>query len=120
MWYVRLLPPIADYVDYYVIATTPYVLLSEDLSSWTAFFERNGIKNEETLHQFMKFGPTIDFWNEYIFYGFCNYVNQAIFLSGLPDQTYTLPCHDNFNDKVKLSDSLNRMLPKKDQQQILC
>lgn len=122
LWYIRLLPPIDEYIkyiDYHVTMTTPYILLTESASSWNDFFKSNRVDNEQSLHNFMKFGLNKDYWNEFIFYGYCNFIDQAIFLAGLPNKSKTLPCHDEFNERDKLSDSFNKMLLVEDKKKIL-
>jgi hypothetical protein len=67
----------------------------------------------------MKFGNGIlpNLWNEFIFYGYYNYTDQAIFLSGIPDMDSTLPCHDNFSltSEEKLSNESSNGLSEDDQ-----
>lgn len=119
LWYVRILPPIKNYANYYIISTTPYVILYDNIMKWSNFFEMNNITNEDMLHPFMKYGPTIDFWNEYIFYGYCNFIDQAIFLSGIPDQKNTLPSHNSFNSHSMLSKGFETLLTIGDKKNIL-
>ncbi|MBT7609481.1 MAG: hypothetical protein HN576_06980 [Bacteriovoracaceae bacterium] len=113
LWYVRLLPGITEYVDYSLVMTTPYVLLTHKKESWLSFFKDHKV-TQFNYHNFMKFGPSLNFWNEFIFYGFCNFIDQAVFLSGLPDQMKTLPCSDDFIESNALAESFGTMLLQAD------
>ena len=94
LWYARRMPTIFGYYDYSVIVTTPYVLLN-DKKDWIDFFNKHGVL-KRNLYNFMKFGPKKNFWNEFIFYGYYNFIDQAIFLSGLPEHKKMLPCSSSF------------------------
>lgn len=39
----------------------------------------------------LKFGPTANHWNEYIFLAYVNHQPDAIFLAGIPDILQSLP-----------------------------
>lgn len=101
LWYARRLPNIPGMkYDYSVINTTPYILLNSK-DEWLTFFKENKV-SKEGHYDFMKFGPKKNFWNEYIFYGYANFVAKAVFLTGLPERPKTLPCRENeFSEKEK-------------------
>ncbi len=118
LWLVRILPPLYGYVDYSLVMTTPYVLVSKGKKDWIDFFRKNNI-NKDNLHDFMKFGRYLNFWNEFIFYGFFNFTDQAIFLSGFPDEWTTLPCHKKYNDHEKTIEYADKFLRKEDKDKIM-
>jgi hypothetical protein len=64
-------------------------------ADWIDFFKRQNV-SKDNLDFFMKYGTESNFWNEYIFWGYSNYTGSAVFLSGIPDKTETLPCHKDF------------------------
>jgi hypothetical protein len=39
----------------------------------------------------MKFGPSLRYWNEYVFEGYADHDAEAIFLEGLPDVPESRP-----------------------------
>lgn len=113
IWYVRLFSPPYGEQNASAITTTPYILINEHKTEWNDFFKRNNV-SEENLHNFMKFGPSMYFWNEYIFYGYFNFHDKAIFLSGIPDCLNTLPCHNTFNNSKRLEIAAHILLRKDD------
>jgi hypothetical protein len=118
LWYVRLMPGFPQYCDYSLVNMTPYILLTYSENDWLKFFERNNV-NKDNFHNFMKFGPKKNYWNEFVFWGYCNYTKEAIFVSGLPDKKESLPCGDNFTESNLLSESFNTQLLQADKKQIL-
>lgn len=83
-------------VDYSVVFTTPYILFGQTAKDWEAFFERNNIVCSQLGYQtrldaFMKYGPSIHYWHEYIFLAYSRYRQNAVFLTGIPDIKATLP-----------------------------
>ena len=96
LWYVRLLPPLVPkFATYHVAFTTPYVLLGSTKKDWIDFLRRNmvGIKassEAEALHWLLKFGPRMNYWNEFVLLAYHHQAN-AIYLSGIPDLKSTLP-----------------------------
>jgi hypothetical protein len=96
LWFVRLLPPLVPkFATYHVAFTTPYVLLGSTKKDWIDFLRRNmvGIKassEAEALHWLLKFGPRMNYWNEFVLLAYHHQAN-AIYLSGIPDLKSTLP-----------------------------
>ena len=94
MWYVRLCPPVIDLIDFHVVFTTPYVLVGVNKADWTAYLNKQllGAAHEpKALHDLMKYGPTMNHWNEFIFQAYHHHQHDAIFLAGLPDVKGSLP-----------------------------
>ena len=96
LWYVRLCPPLADFVDYYVALTTPYVLTQATKTDWTAYLNRAMLNtetgdNEQRLDDLLKYGLWTHHWNEFVFQGFHHAQRDAIFLAGIPDVKGSLP-----------------------------
>ena len=91
LWYTRFLPDINEKFGYSTISTTPYVLMNKK-REWMKFFKEYSVSKEQ-VHNFMKFGPDLNFWNEFIFYRYYNFTDQAIFLKGMPGKidSYELP-----------------------------
>jgi hypothetical protein len=81
---VRLAPPLANTVDYYVTLTTPYRLIKQTTEEWLQYFERHDICPgtvgvDARLQRHMKYGKTPTYWSEFLFYGYCNYEPESIF-----------------------------------------
>ena len=94
LWYVRVCPPLFGLFDYHVVFNTPYVLLNMTKDAWTAYLNKSiiGAKDQpQALHEFLKFGPSPNHWNEFIFQAYHHYQSDAIFLAGLPDVRTSLP-----------------------------
>lgn len=96
LWFVRLLPDPLNQVDYSVVVTTPYVIGGHAVKDWEAFFARNSIVSsnvgyESRLYKFMKYGPSVFYWHEFVFLSYSNYRLEAIYLTGIPDIKATLP-----------------------------
>jgi hypothetical protein len=86
-WYVRLLPPPFPGGKEHVAFTTPYIVVHPDFSEWLAYFRRTfpapaGFADYEGH---MKYGPTREYWNNYVFEAYVNHQADAIYLAGLPD-----------------------------------
>jgi hypothetical protein len=96
LWYVRLLPDPSNMVDYGIIVTTPYVVYGQSSKDWEAFFARNNIiasqlGYQNRLHAFMKFGPELHYWHEYVFLAYSRHTADAVYVTGIPDLKETLP-----------------------------
>jgi hypothetical protein len=87
LWYVRVLPPPFAGGSAHVVYTTPYVVLTPEPREWLAYFSRALPKQSgsEGYERHMKFGPTRDYWNDFVFEGYVNYRAGAIYLAGVPD-----------------------------------
>ncbi len=98
LWYVRLMPPIPGY-DYHIAFTTPYILMSTK-EEWLAFLHRTVplLKApwrprpvQEAIHDLLKHGLDSGYWLEYIALSYLGAQDNAIFLTGIPDQVDSLP-----------------------------
>ena len=49
-------------------------------------------RGKDTQTFVMKHGPSLNHWNEYIFYAYSNFQRDVVFLSGIPDVKGSLPC----------------------------
>ena len=99
--FVRLVPPLANTLDYFVAMTTPYRLIKQTTHDWLRYFERHNIQPntvgvETRLDRHMKYGKNPTYWSEYIFYGYYNYEPEVVFLTGFPDQPRTQPHNKNY------------------------
>jgi hypothetical protein len=92
LWYARVLPPLRPEVaNYHVVFTTPYILMAGK-HDWLQFLDRTiSAPDHAALHQFLKFGPNLHYWNEYVFAAYHHHQADAIFLAGIPDRKATLP-----------------------------
>jgi hypothetical protein len=94
LWYVRLLPPLLpDLAHYYIVFTTPYILMATK-EDWLQFFPRamsGSDGDREALHRLLKYGPEPNYWNEFVFKAYHHHQSDAIFLAGIPDLKATLP-----------------------------
>jgi hypothetical protein len=94
LWYVRLCPPLFDLFDYHLAFTTPYILINATQQTWTAYLKKSliGATDEApALHDFLKYGPSPNHWNEFIFQAYHHHKSDAIFLAGLPDVKASRP-----------------------------
>jgi len=89
LWYIRLLPPLLpDLARYHIGFTTPYILVGANKADWTAYLKKQFFGTsgaQKALHDLMKYGLTINHWNEFIFQAYHHHQIDAIFLAGLPD-----------------------------------
>ncbi len=96
-WFVRLLPPLVpELATYHIVFTTPFVLIGTTKKDWIDYLKRNmvGMKEAsevEALHRLMKFGPSRNYWNEFVLLAYHHHQADAIYLSGIPDLKSTLP-----------------------------
>lgn len=94
LWYVRLLPPPFDPSGCSVAFTTPYVLQGHSEEEWLAYFDRAlGAQRDRraAYGKLMKYGKSFNYWNEFVFESYSNFVPEAVFLQGLPDIAATRP-----------------------------
>ena len=100
IWFARLIAPSHSLVTHHVMMTTPYVLLGTTERMLSAYLAREiarmGAKRLPRgmdAHTFlMKHGPSPNHWNEYIFCGYVNFQNDAVFISGIPDMRDVTVC----------------------------
>jgi hypothetical protein len=87
LWYVRVLPPPIPGSQEHVVFTTPYVVLHPDYPDWMEYFRRTFAPTApmDDYERHMKYGPTREYWNDFVFEGYVNHQADAIYLSGLPD-----------------------------------
>ena len=92
-WYVRLLPPPMPGGTEHVVFTTPYVVVHPGFAEWLAYFRRvlPATAGIEEYDRHMKYGPTRDYWNEYVFESYVSHQADAIYLAGLPDIAESRP-----------------------------
>jgi hypothetical protein len=96
LWFVRRLPPLLPEVSTdHVLLTTPYVLVETSARDWAEYLRRSVVRGRgpiaERLHRLFKFGPELNYWNEFIFSAYLHEQADAIFLTGVPDIRSTLP-----------------------------
>jgi hypothetical protein len=104
--FIRLVPPVANSVDYFIGLTTPYRFVQQSEEDWLQYFKRHDIRPktvgvEARLHRHLKFGKNRTYWSEYIFYGYSNFGPGVILLTGFPDQPNTQPQHDKYREPTK-------------------
>ena len=106
IWLARIMPePSANLnYGYSVVFTTPYIIsemqngqfVYSNEKNWNLFFERNlretRIDDKNRAYEFlMKFGLNRHYWNEYIFEGYVNHLDDMILLAGFPDIALSRP-----------------------------
>ena len=101
MWYARVLPPPLVERHEHVVFTTPYVLLEPGERAWLAYVDRtlphpSPEKRTAAYERHMKWGPTRDYWSEFVFEAYVNHRHDVIFLEGLPDVPESRP-HSGVN-----------------------
>jgi len=103
MWYVRVLPPPLPGITEHVVFTTPYLLVEPREREWQAYFRRTlpdaPLQDHIARYEHhMKFGPTRDYWTEFVFEAYVNHRTDVIFLAGLPDVPESRP-HSRVNSQ---------------------
>ncbi len=128
LWYVRVLPPPlpgSEHVVFttpYVLYDRPWfdpfaqpaatspepaedrrVVLPPGKREWQAYFRRtlHDGPPEERIARYehhMKYGPTRDYWTEFVFEAYVNHRTEVIFLAGLPDVAESRP-HSRVNSR---------------------
>jgi hypothetical protein len=110
-WYVRLLPPPIPGGTEHVVFTTPYIVVHPDFGEWSAYFRRTfpASAGFDAYERHMKYGPTREYWNDYVFEAYVNHQTDAIYLAGLPDIPESRP-HSEISEENgwKLSASMRR------------
>ena len=89
IWYIRLMPPLVDGYDYHVAFTTPYVIRNVTESSLVELIDRMIPKMARRGYPaeygaFMKWGPALKYWNEYLVMGYSNFAHDVINLTMYP------------------------------------
>ena len=96
LWYVRVLPPPDPGFEEHVVFTTPYVLADPGERAWLSYFERTlprarNMDGVAAYEAHMKFGPSREYWAEFVFEAYMNHRREVIFLKGLPDLPESRP-----------------------------
>ena len=93
LWFVRLLPPPFPGGVEHIAFTTPYVLIHPPKHDWLAYLSRTlpGHTLRSDYEHHMKYGPSHDYWTEFVFEAYVNHVSGAVFLKGVPDIPESLP-----------------------------
>jgi hypothetical protein len=96
LWYVRVLPPPVAGSEDHVVFTTPYLLVEPGERDWLAYFDRTlpegpPDKRIAAYEKHMKWGPTRDYWTEFVFEAYVNHRHDVIYLRGLPDVAESRP-----------------------------
>lgn len=99
IWYIRLMPPLVDGCDYHVAFTTPYVIRNVTESSLVELIDRMIPKMAKRGYPadydaFMKWGPALKYWNEYLVMGYSNFAHDVIYLTGYPSTDPNAEYHD--------------------------
>jgi hypothetical protein len=70
-----------------VVFTTPNIVLHPGLHDWLAYFSRTFPQTAcvDDYERHMKYGPTREYWNDFVFEAYVNHRQDAIYLAGLPD-----------------------------------
>jgi hypothetical protein len=97
LWLTRLFPPVDKQFDYYIVFTSPYVLVSSQ-QDWQDFLDRNikGVRDTKVAEQnydlFMRQGLGNNYyWLEFIMQGYSEHSDVVIYLTGIPDRGNSRP-----------------------------
>lgn len=109
--FLRVMPPLFPN-DAHVVVTTPYILRGCNKKDWVNFYKRQSIHEnllnlQDKMHEFMKHGPSINYWNEFIFLSYSGCTTSHINLVGVPDLKGTKP-HENLAT-LRDNSSLDRL-----------
>ena len=99
IWFVRVLPPPNALCRHHIVFNTPYVIEAYAERAFIDYLERElarmkakkPFKTDDAHVHLMKFGPDPNHWNEYIFCAYSGHQNEAVFLTGIPDNPQSLP-----------------------------
>jgi hypothetical protein len=96
-----VLPPPSLGLQEHVVFTTPYVLVEPGERQWLTYFDRtlrhqSPEKRIAAYERHMKWGPTRDYWTEFVFEASVSHRDDVIFLRGLPDVPESRP-HSRVN-----------------------
>ena len=100
IWFVRVLPPPSPLLRHHLVFNTPYVFLDHPEFVFVDYLERElarmmagkrRLRTDDPRGHLMKYGPTPNHWNEYLFCAYLNHLNEVIFVTGIPDMPETLP-----------------------------
>ncbi len=100
LWYVRVLPPPYPDNSDSTVFTSPYILLKPGLYEWLEYFRRTfpATATVADYKNHMKYGPTRNYWNDFVFEAYFNYKLDRIYLAGLPDVAESRP-HSQVNSR---------------------
>jgi hypothetical protein len=96
---MRILPSFLPEYKQALAMTTPYQIISPDVSAWNAYFDRTlatlgGKDKVRDYESLMKYGAPPHghrYWTEYIFEAYANFEQEVVFLKGLPDVDESRP-----------------------------
>lgn len=99
IWFVRLLPLANTLFDHHIVFITPYVIEPFPERDFVDYMERElarmevrkPVKTDDRHNYLMKYGPSFNHWNEYIFCAYSGHLQEAVFLTGIPDIPESLP-----------------------------
>lgn len=62
-------------------------MLHPNVTEWRGYFRRTlpDPTAVDSYEHHMKYGPTRQYWNDYVFEAYVNYRTEAVYLAGLPD-----------------------------------
>jgi hypothetical protein len=114
--FVRLGPPALPDAEYYTELTTPYLLTGRSAADWTRYLRsvmpasvvtNDGTEStqvEDRLAAVFKDDCGAMPWIEFIFQSYCGHEEDAIFLTGIPDDPASLP---HGEDTVATNSTMN-------------
>lgn len=90
IWFIRIVKNLDDVYDYLIVMNTPYIILNSKEQDWIAFFQRQGITNNDIEYEkkrisFLKNNPDFKYWHNYIMDAYVNHSVSNILLTGIPD-----------------------------------
>ena len=97
VWYTRVLPPFAPGSNRCVTISTPYVFGEGSRRAWEDFFQRRRASKGgigQGLQDYLKYGERLGYWLEFVFQAFVGYTGNMIQVTGIPDDSASLPHSD--------------------------
>ena len=80
-----------------MVFTTPDPV---NFNEWLAYFRRTlpATGSIADYERHMKYGPTREYWNDYVFEAYVNHQADAIYVAGLPDVPESRP-HSEISER---------------------
>lgn len=100
VWLARTLPSPSPAISHGVVFTTPFVMRGYGEREWLEYLLRTLPKmkspDERSAYAaLMKWGLSSYSWHDYIFQAYAGHDREAVYLTGLPDVTASLPHGQN-------------------------
>ncbi|MCY3985063.1 MAG: hypothetical protein OXE85_14240 [Roseovarius sp.] len=94
IWFAGVLAPPHESRSRHIVFTTPYVFHDHSEQAFIHYLERNHVRSnaqkvplrtKNMRGYLMKYGPTANHWNEYIFMAYMGCQHETIFVTGISE-----------------------------------